>query len=74
MEVDINKMTIKEYLMHKPKQKDLTRNCNSKKKGGCFKVAHVRYQKSYFDPLYRGRDEVLEYPEPDEDEYYRLPP
>ncbi|GJS54435.1 hypothetical protein Tco_0627797 [Tanacetum coccineum] len=66
-------MTIEEYLMYKPKQMDLTRSCNFKKRAGCSKVAYVRYQESYFDPLYHGRDEVLEYPESVKDEYYRLP-
>ncbi|GJU64724.1 hypothetical protein Tco_1246559 [Tanacetum coccineum] len=58
---------------------DTTHNLSSEvKRGGCSKVATVRYQESYFDPLYHGRDEVLEYPESNKeinvDEYYRLPP
>ncbi|GJW31851.1 hypothetical protein Tco_0051883 [Tanacetum coccineum] len=74
MKIDINNMTIEEYLRYKRKQKDLTRSFNSTKRGGCSKVAPVRYQESYFDPLYNGMDGILEYQESDEDENYRLPP
>ncbi|GKD56353.1 hypothetical protein Tco_1289740, partial [Tanacetum coccineum] len=74
--VNIENMTLNEYLMYEVKQRDLTRSCISRKRGGCSKVALVRYQESYFYPLYLGRDEVLEYSESneeiDKDEYCRL--
>ncbi|GJX53966.1 hypothetical protein Tco_0282335 [Tanacetum coccineum] len=59
MEPDIKNMTLNEYLMYEAKQRDSTRSCTSRKRGVRSKGSHVRYQESYFDPFYHGRDEVL---------------
>ncbi|GKA33764.1 hypothetical protein Tco_0720193 [Tanacetum coccineum] len=63
MEPDIENMTFNKYLMYKGRNRDLTRNCTSRNRGACFKVAPVRSR-------------ILVYPNSnkEEEEYYRLPP
>ncbi|GJX59757.1 hypothetical protein Tco_0291147 [Tanacetum coccineum] len=63
MEPDIENMTFNKYLMYKGRNRDLTRNCTSRNRGACFKVAPVRSR-------------ILVYPNSnkEEEEYYRLSP
>nr|GEY07765.1 hypothetical protein [Tanacetum cinerariifolium] len=42
MEPDMENMTLNEYLMYEGRNVYLTRNCTSKKRGTCSKVAPVR--------------------------------
>nr|GEV05993.1 hypothetical protein [Tanacetum cinerariifolium] len=42
MEPDIENMTFNEYLMYEGRNRDLMRNCTSRNRGACFKVALVR--------------------------------
>ncbi|GJW32904.1 hypothetical protein Tco_0052936 [Tanacetum coccineum] len=63
MELDIENMTLNEYLMYQGRHRDLEKSCTSRNRIACSKVAHVKYRN-------------LVYPDSDEEdeEYYRLPP
>ncbi|GJW04107.1 hypothetical protein Tco_1562963 [Tanacetum coccineum] len=74
MEVDIDNMTMNEYLMYKAKHRDLNFFCGV----DINTITMNEYMDLKYEDAFHGRNEVLEYTksdkEIDDDKYYRLPP